>query len=108
MDGLESCGCAEDDLASQSDISDRTGPVRRMSLRQDEPASDSQRREPIAMPRDSLTIYNAGTTRTIVMAGEAPAQETPWEPVMALEFAPGKTRIGWIGTGVMGRRCAAI
>ena len=21
---------------------------------------------------------------------------------MALEFAPGKTRIGWIGTGVMG------
>ena len=22
---------------------------------------------------------------------------------MALEFAPGKTRIGWIGTGVMGR-----
>ncbi len=22
---------------------------------------------------------------------------------MALEFAPGKTRVGWIGTGVMGR-----
>ena len=22
---------------------------------------------------------------------------------MALEFAPGKTRIGWIGTGVMGK-----
>src|SRR5262245_12383250 len=25
------------------------------------------------------------------------------ERAMALEFAPGKTRIGWIGTGVMGR-----
>ncbi len=26
----------------------------------------------------------------------------PWGIVMALEFAPGKTPIGWIGTGVMG------
>ena len=25
-----------------------------------------------------------------------------WEHAMGLEFAPGKTRIGWIGTGVMG------
>jgi len=40
----------------------------------------------------------------IVTAGNSPAQVWPaWEQhAMALEIAPGKTRIGWVGTGVMG------
>src|SRR5690348_8057650 len=52
----------------------------------------------------SLVIMWPAMTRGIVTAGDDPAQETPRPegPRMALEFAPGKTRIGWIGTGVMG------
>ena len=35
-----------------------------------------------------------------------PLKKLPREPDMGLEFAPGKTRIGWIGTGSWARRCA--
>jgi 3-hydroxyisobutyrate dehydrogenase len=40
--------------------------------------------------------------QAIVTAGSESTQEKLWEHVMALAFAPGTTRIGWIGTGVMG------
>jgi 3-hydroxyisobutyrate dehydrogenase len=43
------------------------------------------------------------TSFAIVTAGRDPAQVKPREQhAMALEISPGKTRIGWIGTGVMG------
>ena len=55
--------------------------------------------------RPAISRYNVARDDSgIVTAGDDPAQETlrPEGPAMALEFAPGKTRIGWIGTGVMG------
>src|SRR6516165_3474000 len=33
---------------------------------------------------------------------KSPLKRRWGEPAMGLEFAPGRTRIGWIGTGVMG------
>src|SRR5579875_1269603 len=69
--------------------------------------ASARRFGPVGLRPDRLAgrRYNvARDVSEIVTAGEDPAQEMLRRggSAMALEFAPGTTRIGWIGTGVMG------